>query len=37
MIGKKVARQINDYYLKILGRTPDPDPSGDEEKSKILV
>lgn len=34
---KKVARQINDYYLKILGRTPDPDPSGDEEKSKILV
>jgi phosphatidylinositol alpha-mannosyltransferase len=34
---KKVARQVYDYYLKVLGRKPEPESSGDEEKSKILV
>ena len=34
---KKVARQIYGYYLKVLGMKPEPEPSGDEEKSEILV
>ncbi len=34
---KKVARQVYDYYLKVLGEKSVSKPAGDEEKSEVLV
>jgi hypothetical protein len=34
---EKVARQVYDYYLKVLGQKSESKPVDDEEKTGILV